>query len=396
MTTKGKIRGMAWDHPRALLPLSAISSAWSRQQNIDVVWDARPLKDFEDQPLEELAATYDLVLIDYPFVGTAAQSGLIVPVNDWVDAAYLTDQSRHSVGPSYASYTWAGKQWALAVDAAAQVSAARADLLQESTRAMPPVTWPQVAAWAGELRSANSRVAIPLNPNHAYCAFLSIGLSLAGRGFWPVGGYVNQTAAKTALEFLRAIALDLHPLSQRADPIAVSDCMADTDEIVFVPLMFGYSSYARPGFRKHVLHFGNAPLSEEGHIGSVLGGVGIALSARSSNREAAAHLARTIASAEVQAGIYTTSGGQPGHAAAWESPAANQCVGGFFLATRITMEHAFLRPRVPGHRRFQELAGILIHDNVWQSDRTAQSCLDEFNRLTDEWLGQWELAEVNE
>ena len=42
---------MAWDHPRALEPLQAISAAWGAENGIDVQWVARPLKDFEDQPL---------------------------------------------------------------------------------------------------------------------------------------------------------------------------------------------------------------------------------------------------------------------------------------------------------------------------------------------------------
>jgi multiple sugar transport system substrate-binding protein len=100
MTQAGTLRGMAWDHPRARNPLEAISAEWTKTTGVAVQWDARPLKDFEDQPLAELAATYDLVLLDYPFTGTAATSGLIVPVDDWVDAAYLADQAEHAVGPS--------------------------------------------------------------------------------------------------------------------------------------------------------------------------------------------------------------------------------------------------------------------------------------------------------
>ena len=86
------LRGMAWDHPRARNPLEAIATEWMRTQDARIEWDARPLKAFEDQPLEELATTYDLVLIDHPFVATAANSGLIAPVNDWADADYLEDQ----------------------------------------------------------------------------------------------------------------------------------------------------------------------------------------------------------------------------------------------------------------------------------------------------------------
>ncbi len=377
---------MAWDHPRGRDPLAAISAEWSASSDIPVHWDARPLKDFEDQPLEELAGAYDLVLVDYPFTGTAARSGLIAAVDEWVDAAYLEDQRCHSAGPSFASYTWNGRQWALAIDAACQVAALREDLLATCGNGRVPSTWDEVRQLATALRGQRPQLAVPLNPNHAYCAFLSVGLSLAGPGFWPRGGQIDRAAGREALDFLRALAGLLHPLSADADPIAVSDRMATTDEIAYVPLMFGYSNYARAGFRAHRLCFADAPRGPSGHIGSVLGGVGLALSARSPRREAAADLARRIAAAEVQSGLYFDAGGQPGHAAAWDSPAVNARVGGFFTAVRATMEQAFMRPRVPGHRRFQVEAGLLVHDFLWRGAADAAACLDGCRKLADELL----------
>lgn len=381
---------MAWDHPRALNPLRAISAEWQQSRDLTVSWEARPLKAFEDQPLQELASAFDLVLMDYPFVGTAAQSGLIAPVDDWVDAAYLRDQAEHSVGPSYPSYTWSGRQWALAIDAATQVSAVRMDLLDAAGLEHPPQTWSGVAELTHELKDGPLRIAMPLNPNHSYCAFLSVGLAMLGKGFWPKGEQVDRETALAALEFLRELAADLHPMSQTSDPIAISDRMAQSDEILFVPLIFGYSNYARPGFRRHRLRFGNAPRGEHGHIGSVLGGVGIALSALSPQRELAADLARLLVSAEVQSGLYVQSGGQPGHGAAWDSVAANALVDNFFFATRETMDQAFLRPRVPGHRQFQEEAGFLVHRHIWQRDTDAASSLDRFDGLAERLLGHWE------
>ena len=383
------LRGMAWDHPRARDPLKAISTAWTKKTGICVHWDARPLKDFEDQPLEELAAKYDLVLVDYPFMGVAADSGLIVPVNDWVVDAYLADQAAHSVGPSYASYTWAGMQWALAIDAACQVSAVREDLWQAAGHGSLPSTWADVTALARECADAPAKVAIPLNPNHAYCAFLSVGVALAGKEFWPVGASVQLAAAIEALEFLRGLARNLHAASQSEDPIGISDRMAGTDQILYVPLMFGYSNYARPGFRAKTLRFGNAPQGEGGAIGSVLGGVGMALSARSRQRDTAAGLAREIGSGAVQCGIYARAGGQPGHGAAWESQEVNDLTGGFFRATRPTMNRAFMRPRVAGHRRFQPLAGALLHDCLWTDRLPVRECLTEFAELVESLLPDW-------
>src|SRR5690606_35786587 len=101
-----------------------------------------------------------------------------------------------------------------------------------------------------------------------------------------------------------------------------------------------------------------------------------------------ADLARHLVSPQIQSGIYTSSGGQPGHAAAWESASANQQVNGFFVATRSSMDQAFVRPRGPGHRLFQELAGELVHKYVWTREiDTASRCLASYNELADSLLG---------
>ncbi|MGH8265326.1 MAG: hypothetical protein ACRET4_17765, partial [Steroidobacteraceae bacterium] len=249
-----------------------------------------------------------------------------------------------------------------------------------------PDTWADVAELAQATRAAPSGVAIALNPNHAYCAFLAVGVSLAGRRFWPAGGHVDRSAARESLEFLRRLATLVHPASREEDPIAVSDRMTRTDEILYVPLMFGYSSYARRGFRPHLLRFANAPRGPDGMRGSVLGGVGLALSARSRHRADAGDLAREIAAPDAQAGIYASAGGQPGHSTAWDSPSVNSQAGDFFHAVRATMEQAFMRPRVAGHRQFQQLAGERIHRSIWAHDDSIDECLADYARLVDALL----------
>jgi multiple sugar transport system substrate-binding protein len=117
--------------------------------------------------------------------------------------------------------------------------------------------------------------------------------------------------------------------------------------------------------------------------------VGIALSARSAWRDEAADLARTIASPEIQKGMYVESGGQPGHSIAWDSGPANARVGGFFRDTRETIEQAFIRPRVPGHRLFQQEAGLLVHEYLWANRMDERECMDKFEQLFQEHLSDW-------
>jgi multiple sugar transport system substrate-binding protein len=383
-----ELRGIGWDNPQTRDPLVAISAEWTKRHGVAVTWDARRPKDVEEQPLEQLAAAYDLILIDPPCIVSAARSGLIAPVDEWVDAAYLRDQSLHSVGPSYASYSWAGKQWALAIDATCQVSAVRNDLWSWCTVECGPLpeTWAEVDRLAEGLRLAPSKVAIPLNAEHAYCAFLSVGVSLAGHGFWRPGEAVDRAAARHALELLRRLAAYVHPMSRGADPITISEHMAHSDEVLYVPLMFGYSGYARRGLRSNRLRFGNAPAGPSGVRGTVLGGAGLALSARTANRDIAAGLARHIASPNIQRGLYADAGGQPAHAAAWQSSEVNAQTGQFFVAIRQTIDDAFVRPRVGGHMRFQPRAGALIENFIWTREGSVDECLDEYQRLADQLL----------
>ena len=78
------------------------------------------------------------------------------------------------------------------------------------------------------------------------------------------------------------------------------------------------------------------------------------------------------------------------YAAAWDSDSVNAQTGNFFRATRATIDQAFLRPRVAGHRKFQPAAGELIHDFVWNGSGSVTACLAAFDQLSDSLLADWQ------
>src|SRR3546814_13151074 len=69
-----------------------------------------------------------------------------------------------SVGGSYESYNWAGHQWALPIDAAAQVQA-----WVPSRIAGPPADWNAVSALARD-----GRLALALRPPHSLMSLFTI------------------------------------------------------------------------------------------------------------------------------------------------------------------------------------------------------------------------------
>src|SRR5918997_2135146 len=133
-----ELRGISWDHPRGHDCMVATANAYATlQPEVRIVWETRSLQDFADFPVQKLAETYDLLVIDHPFVGFAAADGCLLPLNEHIDAEVLADQAANSVGPSHRSYIYGGHQWALATDAAGHVSAYRPDLLAEIGRLAP-------------------------------------------------------------------------------------------------------------------------------------------------------------------------------------------------------------------------------------------------------------------
>src|SRR5206468_1048571 len=110
-----------------------------------IVWQKRSLQAFGDQPLEQLARLFDLLVIDHPFVGYAAAILALVPLDEYLPANFLADQAANSVGKFYESYVYgaAGHLWALPIDAATPVSAWRPNLLER-----PPETWEELLALA--------------------------------------------------------------------------------------------------------------------------------------------------------------------------------------------------------------------------------------------------------
>jgi multiple sugar transport system substrate-binding protein len=112
---------MTWRHPRGYDPLLATAAEWRRRTGVEIVWEQRSLQDFETFPVAELARAYDLIVIDHPHVGQITEQGCLAPLDVAGREAERAELARHSVGRSYPSYGYAGRQWAFPIDAAAQV-----------------------------------------------------------------------------------------------------------------------------------------------------------------------------------------------------------------------------------------------------------------------------------
>ena len=169
------MRGMTWNHSRGYDPLVAASAEWKAMTGEAIEWDRRSLQDFESYPVEDLARHYDLIVIDHPHVGQVANSGCLLPLDGTLPDDALEAIAEGSVGGSYESYNWAGHQWALPIDAAAQVQA-----WVPSRIAAPVTDWNALAALVAE-----GRASLPLKPPHSLMSLFTLcglaGVALDGQ-----------------------------------------------------------------------------------------------------------------------------------------------------------------------------------------------------------------------
>ncbi|MDK1374163.1 MULTISPECIES: ABC transporter substrate-binding protein [unclassified Sinorhizobium] len=366
------LKGMTWSHPRGYDPLVACSRLWQEKTGVAIHWEKRSLQDFETYPVEELAKAYDLIVIDHPHVGQITNEGSLAPLDVAGREAERQALAASSVGQSYPSYAWNGRQWAFPIDAATQVQAWRPDLGD------------RVSSWSDLLYLARTgAVLLPLRPPHSLmsvytlCGNLGHPCAVDGQA-----DLVDHEGGVAAFEMLRELVSLIDPACFEMDPIAVLEAMSGPEATTAcAPLIYGYVSYSIAGFRPSLIRFGDIPVAgQNGPSGSALGGTGIAVSAFSSSIRQASDFAYWVASGEVQRQAYAFGGGQAGHGDAWDDDAVNAATADFYRATRATLETAWVRPRHDGYMPFQQAASDRINDGLLRKEK-ARQVVDDLNRL---------------
>ena len=354
MPERVELRGMTWDHSRGFDPMVATSERFAETRpGVSITWERRSLQAFADRPIKDMASDYDLMVIDHPHVGEVARSGELLPLDSLGHDSELGELASRSVGASHRSYEFDGRQWALAIDAATPVAAFRSDIIENA-----PSEWSEVVELAGK-----GLVAFALIPLNSLMTFMglakNIGIEIAERD----DRFIDAAGGARILELMKEIVALLDPACLKLDPIGIYDWMGkDADGPAYSPFGYGYSNYSRDGYCDFPLTFADAPgVDGAGPRGTVIGGTGIAISAYCKNPDAAPDYAFWIAGSECQKGLYFRSGGQPGHADAWESDACNAETRNFFRNTRETLETAWLRPRHDGYMEFQDKGGDIVH-----------------------------------
>lgn len=350
------LKGITWNHSRALPPLVAAAQRFEETHpGIRIEWQKRTLHEFGHASLEALAKRFDLLVIDHPMAGDAEASGALVDLLPRLSAEQFKDLADDIIGPSFPSYLYNGKLYALPIDAAAPAASMRPDLfIQRGIE--PPKTWGDLIALAkhGVVRMPGFCADLFLN-------FMGLCVSLGSEVAATPESLVTQESGLRALELIAELASHMPEAIYRMNPIAVYEHMAACDDVLYCPFAYTYSNYSREGFARKPLRFANPViLDNDAPMRTVLGGTGISISATCAHPDAALDFALYVSGRTCQSTIYGICGGQPARTSAWRSSLLNSLSDNFFVNTTQSLETAYVRPRYAGYTSLQETAGAEI------------------------------------
>ena len=373
-----ELKGIAWDHPRGYEPLIALSGMYSEKHpDVRIKWDVRSLKEFGDMPIEDLIERYDLITIDHPYMGQAHENKLLLNLKPRLLSYELDVHAEQSVGPGFQTYFFNDHLYALPIDAAALVAAYRKDLLEQHQLALPK-TWAELKLFYDKIPKGHA-IAWALCPTDLWCSFLTLCAQREGRDF--IRDFkVNEQAGIAALEELKFHLQHLHPDSVHWNPIQILDRMSEDDEIIYSPYLFGYSNYSRVGYTSKLVRFTHSPRNPQNDVSTILGGVGLAISAHCEAIKAAVDFVSYVAHPDNQVGAYLQHAGQPGNLRAWKSKESNVLCHDFFIDTLETLQKAYVRPQHPGWNGFQEQGADLLHQGLVKNE-PSHALIKQLNEL---------------
>ena len=375
MKDKIILKGITWGHSRGITPLLAYAQRFAElHPKVEVQWTKRTLQEFADFPIENLTRDYDLLIIDHPWVGCAAATDCVLPLDKYLSNTYLEDQAKNSVGGSHQSYYYKNHQWALAIDAATPVASYRADLMEKQGVAVPG-TWEELLTLARK-----GKVAVPAIPIDLLMNFYTFCLAHGKEPFQTEEEVIDKETGLQALDTMKELYSLVDKRMFGYNPIAVAEIMSKEDNFWYCPFAYGYSNYARSGYAKHRLHYTDVVSFNGEKLRTTVGGTGLAVSAFSKQKEWALRFAREIVSPECQRTFYVQHGGQPGHLAAWKDDEANRLCNNYFINVLPAMQRGYIRPRYNGYLHFQDEGGNPIRRYLWHGGQPVK-LLEELNNI---------------
>ena len=368
------LRGITWDNSRGYDPMAVTSQRFHDfNPHVDFVWDRITLGGFINYPITKLAKDYDLLVFDCPWLEVIASQKLFLPMDDYLPKKYMENQKNNTVGLSYHSYTYANKQWGLAIDAVAPIASYRPDVFKQHHLKLPK-KWRDVLALSKVIP-----ITFPTDPPNNVLNLCMLCYAHGHPPYKTNHQVVSRSVGVRVLEQLQQIASVMPKKHFGLNPIDIYTIMSNSNDIGYCPFAYGYNNYSRRGFSKHTIEFIDVVTLDNGSpCPTAIGGAGLGVSANTKHPKIAMEYAQYVVGENCQKTLYVDNGGQPGHLQAWLDPDANRRCLNYFENTLPALQRAWLRPFYSGYVTFQHKVGTMLGEYL-QHGGNAKQLMDKIN-----------------
>ena len=245
----------AWHHlepQQSLPPLVATAQRFEEQHpGIRIQWEKRSLHEFGHADIVALARNFDLLVIDHPMAGDAEATGVLADFLPLLSSEEIKDLQQDSLGPSFSSYFYHDKLYALPIDASAPAASFRPDLLNRYSIEEPKV-------WADVISLARlGWVRMPAFSADMFLNFMGLCVSLGSGVACNPEQLVDHEIGAHCLELLHELTALMPDEIYRTNPIALYERMSSEETIAYCPFAYTYSNYSRKGFGANHVRFSN-------------------------------------------------------------------------------------------------------------------------------------------
>lgn len=325
---------------------------------VRIHWDKRTLDEFGHKPIDQLAGDYDLIVIDHPWAGFCFDRNLVLDQKELLTPQQWGDLENNCVGAAFSSYLFDDKLLAIPIDLATPVPSWRPDLINTGGFQLP-ATWEDLV-----LMADSGQVIMPAFNADLFLNWLMLLHALDAHPFEHRDIIAEKDKAIEAASLLKRLTERMPKEIINWNPINIAELMTRYDKFIYCPFAYSYGNYCRASFVDKPLRYGNLIQLNGRRLKSIVGGTGIAISAKCTEIELALDFSLYCAGAKVQSNIYTLAGGQAVRKEAWLNKDVTALVGGFYMDSYISHSEALVRPRYNGYVPLQQHAGAWLQQFI--------------------------------
>ena len=243
--------GITWDHERGRDPLLATAErVRGRDAGSASPGTCARCRASRMRSIPDLAQRYDLLVLDHPHIGEIVPTGALLPLDELLDAAFIADQAPTRSGRA-----------TRATSGTATSGRSRSTLPGTSAPTGPTCS---SASAPGCPRRGTTSGSSTRRPAAGHARLASASKAVDTLATWLTLRRTPASSPTPDEERLAARATWRSSSSRRSRRLAempapptrspgtrssLLEHMATADDVVYCPILFGYSNYSRPGFR---------------------------------------------------------------------------------------------------------------------------------------------------